>query len=407
MKKEDLFSAIGEVDEQLLARTEINGLSAVMARKQPTVPHIFHPQGRLPRSWISAAGLLLAVSILIATLLVGGKYGFQLPPLDPLPSGDQQGFIPNNGSQSGGINSGLLNPTATTEPTPPVTTEEPDPDPPIIMDWTIPEDFLATPYNWETPGLEPLSEELRREIEYTWYVNEGYRFHWLDSENIVTRHSGIRYLGTHNGYVMLFRPTEIYNKCMWPFSAGIRFDHYMEFELIGYKENTFYSVNWDLPTGFAFLSEADLLQMQSYHDTIEELIQNRTDLDDPFAYQDLNLPELEPLSEETIQMLEDAWFAQTGYALDWYGQNILNGPRGYLGTYNDCIVFGVSSWADAEENQIIGGIIFNTGGYTVYKDGAFYELYDAYNLGLIPADRLIEIAYRFTEFERDKYNKGG
>ncbi|MBQ8431435.1 MAG: hypothetical protein IJX28_00980 [Clostridia bacterium] len=135
MKKEDLFSAIGEVDEQLLARTEINGLSAVIAKKRPTVPHIFQPQRRLPRSWISAAGLLLAVSILIATLLVGGKYGFQLPPLDPLPSGDQQGFIPNNGSQSGGINSGLMNPTVTTEPTPPVTTE---PTPPVTTEEPTP-----------------------------------------------------------------------------------------------------------------------------------------------------------------------------------------------------------------------------------------------------------------------------
>ncbi len=86
MKKEDLFEALeGASDAYLESAAE-----AMMA-KADTVQTVIPGGGKhrrwtqflkQPRSWISAACILLSVSLLAVTLLLGSMYGFHLGPLD-------------------------------------------------------------------------------------------------------------------------------------------------------------------------------------------------------------------------------------------------------------------------------------------------------------------------------------
>ena len=78
MKYEELSRALEFLDEDLLleadaARTVIRGGGKRRRWKQ------FIKQ---PRSWISAACILLSVSLLAVTLLLGSMHGFYLGPLD-------------------------------------------------------------------------------------------------------------------------------------------------------------------------------------------------------------------------------------------------------------------------------------------------------------------------------------
>ena len=86
MKKEDLFEALeGASDAYLESAAE-----AMMA-KADTVQTVIRGGGKhrrwkqflkQPRSWISAACILLSVSLLAVTLLLGSMHGFYLGPLD-------------------------------------------------------------------------------------------------------------------------------------------------------------------------------------------------------------------------------------------------------------------------------------------------------------------------------------
>ena len=70
----------------------------------------------------------------------------------------------------------------------------------------------------------------------------------------------------------------------------------------------------------------------------------------------------------------------------------------YYGTYNNCVVVsmhnGQMGGTGAAGDAIIGETLFNSGhGITVWKEGQFYALHDAYNQGLLTNEDLRNIAY--------------
>ncbi|MBQ8432307.1 MAG: hypothetical protein IJX28_05430 [Clostridia bacterium] len=92
MKHEELSRALEFLDEDLL-------LEADAARTATVVRGIHRPHWKQflkqPRNWISAACILLSVSLLAVTLLLGSMHGFYLGPLE-IPNGETGEKKPSN-----------------------------------------------------------------------------------------------------------------------------------------------------------------------------------------------------------------------------------------------------------------------------------------------------------------------
>ena len=93
----------------------------------------------------------------------------------------------------------------------------------------------------------------------------------------------------------------------------------------------------------------------------------------------------------------------------YYGMKFIqnNVYTPYLGTFDGVIVVG-SSLTTEEETYIIGGTAFEMGSLkkiTVYKDGKFASIEQAYNSGWITDDDIAIISERIEKYESAKQEK--
>lgn len=206
----------------------------------------------------------------------------------------------------------------------------------------------------EMEGITPLTEAQITEIEQAFREEYGYDMKWFNWDNPVTRHFGYVYLGTMDGYTLLF---SLRGGCGDPVGKNgtvwidfLRFSsNYLAATCYGYKDGEWFST-YELD-----LNHVKARAIYQRYCAFEELLYARDDL----IACDLNsldgLPPLEecPYSEEDLLAagLPD-WVLSTGT---------------YLGTYHGCIAFYArSDWDDLR-------VVY------LFRNGKVMKLEDAFN----------------------------
>lgn len=109
------------------------------------------------------------------------------------------------------------------------------------------------------------------------------------------------------------------------------------------------------------------------------------------------------LTDEQEQDISDAWYAKMGRNLGtWYGKPDESGRYGHYqvrcyGVWNDyAVLFRIpDGYIEVLYTEEIGGHTFKYNhpiDLFAYKDGEFYDLADAYELGLLSYEDIAEIA---------------
>ena len=226
----------------------------------------------------------------------------------------------------------------------------------------------------DIPGVEPLSDEMVEEITEVWRSMYGYRAQWFNVDEITTRHFGLRYYGTYDGYVILYAPEILMGQQIYPYSE----------KFIAYRDGRIRLLTELCGEGKIDPGVVDLVKR--LHTDLETELLSREDLDDPSYYGEQNLP---PLGEYPKQLMEQWGFKSSG--------------AGYLGTYNGCVIMAWSTNLRASYYVVIGGVEFDVGrdNFYAYKDGKEMPLWDAFNQGLLNTDEMRAIAgYRHRERSR-------
>ena len=137
---------------------------------------------------------------------------------------------------------------------------------------TMPIDDTLADQAYCTPELAPFDPSLKAELASAWLAQYGWEIRWYDEENITTRHSGLRYYGTYNDYLIFYSPCAV----TLPY-------------LLAYRDGVFCPLE-DVVPNEAWRS-AICTRVWAYHYTVEEAILARADLDDPCVFGALDLPD--------------------------------------------------------------------------------------------------------------------
>ena len=104
-----------------------------------------------------------------------------------------------------------------------------------------------------------------------------------------------------------------------------------------------------------------------------------------------NSEKLRVLSSDWKEEIEEAWLEKTGEKIRWYDEKVKHSWLGscwYYGSYQDAIVFFNNCGMALEiySQVTVAGEIFEwSRGFSidVYKEGEFYSLAEAYDLGVL------------------------
>ena len=225
------------------------------------------------------------------------------------------------------------------------------------------------------PDITPLTDAQLESLEIWWQRDTDEPISWFNEEEILTRHSGVRYYGTYNGFIALFVP-KISFGTRYHFSPELVLEHDEGFELVFYHYGTRY--DGEALYHSKTITEEDVKTIIACHEATEYAIRSRPDLDNPKWYGGQDLPPLgeSPYSLETLK----EWHV-------WVGK--------YLGTYNGYSVYMTNSPIRDHFHWVIGGVAFcqiDCGVYAV-KDGEKIYLDKAYSQGILTYEDLRAIAY--------------
>ena len=231
----------------------------------------------------------------------------------------------------------------------------------------------------EMEDVTPLTDAQIAEIERAYREEYGYDIKWFNWDNPVTRHFGYVYLGTMDGYTLLFSLRGGYGDpvkkdgSVWiaplKFSASA-----LDATCYGYKDGEWINP-WELD-----LNYVKAKKVHQRYSAFEELLFAQSDL----VALDLNstdgLPPLEecPYSEEDLLAagLPD-WVLSTGT---------------YLGTFQGCIAFSAQGFWDDLPTAYI------------FRNGKLMKPAEAFDYGYLTAEDYFTINRLFNATERAKRN---
>ena len=231
-----------------------------------------------------------------------------------------------------------------------------------------------------TPANPPTEEELLiMAIEDAWLASRHYPARWLDEENVVTRHFGLRNYGTYNGYVILFHPESAVIATELAIKQGVVLRYDTAFQLYAYKDGALCTAKSLFESGTLVMQDArDIL---ACHKETEARLNARTDLDYPYALDGAGLPTLNAADKHD------------------------------LGTYGDCRV----TWEEASTDgldawYVLGGSGFLMNGsavITVTRGAESCPLESAFNQGYLSSADMRAIAYYYhTARQEDPTYRG-
>lgn len=213
--------------------------------------------------------------------------------------------------------------------------------------------------------VEELSEDKIQKFENAWLEEYGYKAQWFDKNNIVTRHFGLRYYGTHEGYMVFYRPNSQggrpqdweNGRCKWLIEDKYNLLH-----------GLYYYKDGEIETRFSYpVSDEAFSVITQIHKTIETEIQSREDLDDPLSHDGAWYPPIDRL---------DGCGTYHGYRVDGYTTMLR--PYGFL---------------------IVGGSALYIGGpdfFTVSGNGIEpMSIEEAFYRGYLTVDDIKAVAYYY------------
>lgn len=231
------------------------------------------------------------------------------------------------------------------------------------------------------PDMEdvtPLTDAQIADIERAYREEYGYDIKWFNWDDPVTRHFGYVYLGTMDGYTLLFSLSggyEVDEKNGSVQVASVCFaSNYLTANCCGYKDGEWFSPH-ELD-----LNHAKARDIYQRYCAFEELLFAQSDL----VALDLNstdgLPPLEecPYSEEDLLAAGlTEWVLSTGT---------------YLGTYQGCIAFSAEGpWDDLPTAYI-------------FRNGKLMKPAEAFDFGYLTAEDYFTIIRLFNATEQAKRN---
>ena len=223
---------------------------------------------------------------------------------------------------------------------------------------TAPIDDTLADQAYRTPELAPFDTSLKAELASAWLAQYGWEIRWYDEENITTRHSGLRYYGTYNDYLIFYSPCAV----TLPY-------------LLAYRDGVFCPLE-DVFPNEAWRS-AICTRVWAYHYTVEEAILTRADLDDPYVFGALDLSDPGVCPHAGTPHLE-------GYE-----------AHVFIGNYNGYDAFLAKTPMEGYWIFVIGGSSFLWGEYVVVllKGEETILLDRAFERNLVTYEDVRKIAY--------------
>ena len=220
-----------------------------------------------------------------------------------------------------------------------------------------------------TPAADPPTEEelLIAAIEDAWLASQHYPAKWLDEENVVTRHYGLRNYGTYSGYVILFHPKSTVIATELTIKQGVVLRYDTDFQLYAYKDGALCTAESLFASGALILQDArDIL---ACHKETEARLEARADPDYPYALDGAGLPTLNVTDKHE------------------------------LGTYGDCrVTWTETTTVEADQWHVLGGSGFLLNGsavITVTRGTESCSLETAFNQGYLSPTDMRAIAYYY------------
>ena len=125
--------------------------------------------------------------------------------------------------------------------------------------------------------------------------------------------------------------------------------------------------------------------------------------------ENVNLPKLDPPSDEIIEEIKTSWYEQHGETVEWVpGRNLFTNIGFYYGTYNGYVIIVSKGMATVVSSIYIGNEFFYFGSSATifaYKDGVFDRLSRVYEEGNISDEQLAELAKYHTDKTFPGYDK--
>ena len=249
------------------------------------------------------------------------------------------------------------------------------------------------------PPLEPLCEELKRQIEDDF---------GLDSFSGHPRARIIEYFGTYNGSVAVMLNEMFFHCRSYPggdphdrfnlslrsrLVAGISFYYYFDVFIKIWREGQFYFLENAYDLGL--LTKEDIESIAYFHNRYVKSRELRPF--NAFDPSNLDLITHEVLCEEIKTQIKEDVLEATGRTI---------GTFRYYGTYGGAVAFshaiaGQFVWGNVPA-EIISDILFvywdSTYVITVWKEGQFFSLREVYHTGILNRNDLKNVAFNFYNF---------
>lgn len=124
----------------------------------------------------------------------------------------------------------------------------------------------------------------------------------------------------------------------------------------------------------------------------------------------VNIPKLDPPSDEIIEEIKTSWYEQHGETVEWVPErNLFQGIGFYYGTYKGCVIIfcnGVLNWevtVEIGKESFWNGCDFKI--YT-YKNGRFDLLEQVYEEGYLTDEDISAIADHHRSIQKSMYPEG-
>lgn len=247
-------------------------------------------------------------------------------------------------------------------------------------------------YQGELPEPEPISDELKAEVDAAWTKTFREPIKWSFPRENGDRDYYVRYYGIFDGYVVIYKCDTKAVKEVTYTVGEVEITH-LSGNIFAYKDGTFLLLK--TVYGDGSLSEESLAGIVERHNVYEQIMREREET----VRQKIKAewPKAEPIPADVLEKMDEAWMAQRWNdgktPISWAekGEMFWNdGRMRHYGTFGDCIVLGNPGWSTAELSstpRVAGGLftVSNLIELYVYCDGQFYDLEDAYYEGLISA----------------------
>ena len=125
--------------------------------------------------------------------------------------------------------------------------------------------------------------------------------------------------------------------------------------------------------------------------------------------ENVNLPKLDPPSDEIIEEIKKSWYEQHGETVEWVPErNLFQGIGSYYGTYKGYVIIfcnGVLNWevtVEIGKESFWNGCDFKI---YAYKNGSFDSLEQVYGYGYLDDDDIASIATYHNHILHELYKK--